>query len=217
MSGGGGGGSQQTTSTGTTYSSNLPEYAKPYYEELLKQGGKQVYSTDSSGYVTGVKSQVPYQGDRLAGFTPQQQNLQRQVAGINPNAPGYDAGLNAAANAGNYADFAMRGIERASGYTPGTITDQTVRGPAVSDTFRDQEVSDTFRDQVVSDTFSDQVVTDDTLATDVFSPGAAAYYNKDNKHLHKTKLVVCKQIKLTNQPTYKLRSITKMQIYKHNR
>jgi hypothetical protein len=34
MSGGGSGGGNSTT-TGTTYSSNLPEYAKPYYEELL--------------------------------------------------------------------------------------------------------------------------------------------------------------------------------------
>ena len=33
MSGGGSGGGNLTT-TGTTYSSNLPEYAKPYYEEL---------------------------------------------------------------------------------------------------------------------------------------------------------------------------------------
>jgi hypothetical protein len=57
MSGGGGGGNQ--TSTGTTYSSNLPEYAKPYYEELLKQTGKQVYKTDSSGKVTGVQDYTP--------------------------------------------------------------------------------------------------------------------------------------------------------------
>jgi FlaG/FlaF family flagellin (archaellin) len=27
--------------TSTSYSTNLPEYAKPYYEELLKQTGKQ--------------------------------------------------------------------------------------------------------------------------------------------------------------------------------
>jgi hypothetical protein len=33
---GGGGGKQETTS----YSTNLPEYAKPFYEELLKQSGK---------------------------------------------------------------------------------------------------------------------------------------------------------------------------------
>jgi hypothetical protein len=57
MSGGGGGG--PSTTTGTTYSSNLPEYAKPYYEELLKQTGKQVYTTDSDGVATGVQGFNP--------------------------------------------------------------------------------------------------------------------------------------------------------------
>ena len=64
MGGGGGGGPSNSTQTGTTYSSNLPEYAKPYYEELLKQTGKQVYSTDDAGYVTGVQGFTPYTGDR---------------------------------------------------------------------------------------------------------------------------------------------------------
>ena len=47
----GGGGSQ----TSTSYSTNLPEYAKPYYEQLMKSTAQQVYSTDPSGNVTGVK------------------------------------------------------------------------------------------------------------------------------------------------------------------
>ena len=74
-SGGGGGGSQ----TSTSYSTNLPEYAKPYYEELLKQTGKQVYQTDPSGNVTGVKEFTPYTGERIAGFTPGQQAVQQQL------------------------------------------------------------------------------------------------------------------------------------------
>ena len=45
--GGGGGSPAPQNSTQTSYTSALPEYAKPYYEELLKQGGKQVYSTDA--------------------------------------------------------------------------------------------------------------------------------------------------------------------------
>jgi hypothetical protein len=35
-------------SKATSYSTNVPEYAKPFYEELLKQSGKQIYQTDSS-------------------------------------------------------------------------------------------------------------------------------------------------------------------------
>jgi hypothetical protein len=76
--GGGGGGKQETTS----YSTNLPEYAKPFYEELLKQSGKQIYQTDSSGKVTGVKEYQPYTGSRLADFTPEQQQVQQEALGM---------------------------------------------------------------------------------------------------------------------------------------
>jgi hypothetical protein len=77
---GGGGGSQ--TSTGTTYTSNVPEYAKPYYEELLKQTGKETFKTDGSGTVTGIKDYTPYTGERVAGFTPGQTNLQSQYSNL---------------------------------------------------------------------------------------------------------------------------------------
>ena len=46
---GGGGGSPAPT-TSTSYSTNLPEYAQPFYEELMKQSGKQTYATDSVSY-----------------------------------------------------------------------------------------------------------------------------------------------------------------------
>ena len=95
--GGGGGGSPAPSGpqTSTSYSTNLPEYAQPYYTELMKQAGKAVYSTDSSGNVTGV---TPYKqfggttelaggitsapGQRIAGFTPGQQAVQQQVSGM---------------------------------------------------------------------------------------------------------------------------------------
>jgi hypothetical protein len=72
--GGGGGGSQPQTQT--SYSTNLPEYAKPFYEELLKQTGKQVYKTDPSGNVTGVQEYTPYTGQRVAPFNPEQLKVQ---------------------------------------------------------------------------------------------------------------------------------------------
>jgi len=77
-SSGGGGGSQ----TSTSYSTNLPEYAKPYYEELLKQTGKNVYTTDASGTVTGVNAMPTYTGNRIAGFTPGQEAIQKEVSGL---------------------------------------------------------------------------------------------------------------------------------------
>lgn len=76
--GSGGGGSQ----TSTSYSTNLPEYAKPYYQELLKQTGKEVFSTDSSGNVTGIKGSGNLPMQTVAGFNPLQMQVQENVAGL---------------------------------------------------------------------------------------------------------------------------------------
>lgn len=65
-SGGGGGGGQTTVSQST-----VPEYARPYMEELL---GK-----------TQALTQAPYmqyQGDRIAGFTPLQQQAFQGASGM---------------------------------------------------------------------------------------------------------------------------------------
>ena len=132
MGGGGGGGNQ--TSTGTTYSSNLPEYAKPYYEELLKQTGKQVYQTDSGGTVTGVQGFTPYTGDRLAGFTDQQKVLQGQVQGLTPGAAGYTTG------AGNVGSATSAGLSQgitsltdAASFTPGSLASLGMTAPGEFD------------------------------------------------------------------------------------
>ena len=112
--GSGGGGSQ----TSTSYSTNLPEYAKPYYEELLKQTGKQTYTTDAKGNVTGVKQLPQYQGQRIAGFTPEQQQVQQEVAGmIRPGGFGAaTAGLGTGQQMGFGAGAA--GLGQAFGYQP---------------------------------------------------------------------------------------------------
>ena len=56
--GGGGGGPQEVTQVST----NLPEYAKPYFEELLGRAGAEL----NRGYQT-------YPGQRIADFTPYEQ------------------------------------------------------------------------------------------------------------------------------------------------
>jgi hypothetical protein len=120
--GGGGGGGPQTQ---TSYSTNLPEYAKPFYEELLKQTGKQVYQTDPSGTVTGVKEFVPYTGERIAGFTPGQETVQREVAGMEtPGGFGTAAsGLGMGTGLGFGA--AGAGLGQAFGYSPTAISGGT--------------------------------------------------------------------------------------------
>ena len=116
--GGGGGGSQ--TSTGTTYTSNVPEYAKPYYQELLKQTGKETFKTGANGVVTGIKDYTPYTGERIAGFTPGQTNIQSQYAGLQTPTGFADAssGTNYGQNLGFGA--ADAGLNRALSYNPFT-------------------------------------------------------------------------------------------------
>jgi hypothetical protein len=114
--GGGGGGNQ--TSTGTTYSSNLPEYAAPYYQELLKQTGKNIFTTDSSGTVTGVQDATNLPQQSVAGFNPLQTATQANVAGLKtPDQFGTaTAGLNAGTGLGY--GTAAAGIGQALGYNP---------------------------------------------------------------------------------------------------
>ena len=126
--GSGGGGSQ----TSTSYSTNLPEYAKPFYEELLKQTGKQTYTTDDAGKVTGVKAMPTYTGSRIAGFTPGQESIQREVSGLampggfGSAATGLDAGQTMGFGAG------AAGLGQAFGYSPTAISGGTFGAPEAS-------------------------------------------------------------------------------------
>jgi hypothetical protein len=117
---GGGGGGGNTTQT--SYSTNLPEYAKPFYEELLKQGGKQVYTTDAEGAVTGVKGMPLYTGERIAGFTPGQEAVQTEVAGL--TTPGGFGTATRGLGVGEAMGFgtAGLGLGQAFGYTPTAIS-----------------------------------------------------------------------------------------------
>jgi hypothetical protein len=91
---------QQVNSTTTT--NNLPEYARPYYENVLNRAQAESY-----------RDYTPYQGQRIAGFTPDQQALQTEIR--NMQTPGqfgaasdlaYGAGLNAS-SAGQYNPAAV--------------------------------------------------------------------------------------------------------------
>ena len=82
-SGGGGGGApapaQPTTST--TYSSNVPEYAKPYVENMLQSAQKQIYADD----MTTFRPYQPYSTNvdqYFAGFQPIQKQAQSETANL---------------------------------------------------------------------------------------------------------------------------------------
>jgi hypothetical protein len=105
MGSGGGGTSTQYVKSET---SNLPGYVRPYFENLLQQ---------AEGLTLGG-TYTPYGDQRLADFTPQQQQIQKEIGGL--QTPGQfltasqmatQAGL-ASANAGKYdpAQFNMQTV-----------------------------------------------------------------------------------------------------------
>ena len=124
----GGGGSKAPTET-KSVTTNLPEYAQPYYQELMKQAGKQTYTTDSAGRVTGVQGYTPYEGTRVAGFTDQQDALRSELGGLQtPDQFGTaQSGLQQGTNLGLGA--AQTGITSALGYTPGSLANLGVATP----------------------------------------------------------------------------------------
>ena len=113
--GGGSGGGAPTQST--TYTSNLPEYARPYFERMM-----------SRSEAESNQPYVGYQGQRLAGFTPDTQagfNITRNLAAQgNPELAAGTGIMGAAAQRGfqasNYASTPIQqtafGQEQANQY-----------------------------------------------------------------------------------------------------
>jgi len=140
---GGGGGGQQT-STGTTYTSNLPEYAKPFFEQALVSAGKNVFTTDSSGSVTGVKEMPTYTGERVAGFTPGQEGVQRNIAALTTPGGFADATSGLSVGSGMGYGTAGAGLSGALGYRPSSVYGGTFT-PGMADYYGDpyqQKVTD---------------------------------------------------------------------------
>lgn len=99
MAGGGGGGQANTTYSNT---SNIPEYAQPYVEQMLGSAQKEIFNYDAKGNPTNIKPYKPFNADPnayVAGFSP----MQRQAMGTVQNmqvAPQEQAASNMAAYAG---------------------------------------------------------------------------------------------------------------------
>ena len=128
----GGGGSAPPPDT-KSYSSDLPEYAQPFYEELMKQTGKEVYNTDSSGNVTGVKSNPAYTGDRLSGFNVDQTNVQAGIRGLEAR-PEFEESITSTDTLMGYGtDAARTGLTGASGFTPGDVGSLGMTTPGTFD------------------------------------------------------------------------------------
>jgi len=79
--GGGGGGGQAPPTQSTSYNTNVPEYARPYVENMLESTQKQIYTDDMAGF----RPYKPYStnpNDYSAGFSPLQQQAQTSAAGL---------------------------------------------------------------------------------------------------------------------------------------
>jgi hypothetical protein len=104
------GSSQPQQQQVTTTTSNLPEYARPYFEQLMGRAQGEL-----------GRQYVPYEAQRIAGFTPAQEQVQQNVLGLQaPNqfatgsALAYQAGL---------------GALNQQNYGPGQFNAQQVQGP----------------------------------------------------------------------------------------
>jgi len=143
LSFGGGGGGQQT-STGTTYTSNLPEYAKPFFEQAMVESAKNVFTTGPGGEVTGIKPMPTYTGERVAGFTPGQVDVQRNIAGLTQPGGFADATRGLGVGSGMGYGTAGAGLSGALGYRPASVYGGTFT-PGMADYYGDpyqQRVTD---------------------------------------------------------------------------
>lgn len=104
----GGGSSKPAPTNQTVTQTNLPEYAKPYFLNLLNR--------------TQAESYRPYQtygGERIAGFTPEQQALQAETLGLQTPEQFAAATQGAGATGLMGLGAAARGLNQAFGYQPG--------------------------------------------------------------------------------------------------
>lgn len=79
---GGGGGGGNNTTTGTTYTTNIPEYAEPYVNTMLTATQKQLFNM-SGNDITGFKPYQPYStkaADYVAPFSPMQEQAMRTAS-----------------------------------------------------------------------------------------------------------------------------------------
>ena len=122
-----------STQNVTNVTSNIGPAQLPFYNTAM-QGAQGLLTAETPRYVNAQGQPI----GRIAGFTGQQQNLQKEVAGM--QAPGQfgqatdltnQAGV-AALNAGNYdpaAQYNATSYAPAAQYTPSQFTTQQVQNP----------------------------------------------------------------------------------------
>lgn len=75
----------------TIEQTSIPAYAKPYVEEMLGAARANVFQTDSSGNITGFQPYETYDAERIAQFTPLQQQAFESAQALGPSEQGIAA------------------------------------------------------------------------------------------------------------------------------
>jgi hypothetical protein len=78
IAGGGGGGGQAPPSTTYSQTSNIPEYAKPYVENMLQSAQTQIYNDDMTSF-RPYKAYSSDPNDYVAGYSPLQTQAQQEA------------------------------------------------------------------------------------------------------------------------------------------
>ena len=134
----GGGGSSSQPNTTYSQTSNIPEYAQPYVEQMLGAAQGEIFNKDAAGNPTNIKPYKPFSNnpnDYFAGFSPMQQRAQQQAANmqVTPET-GMAAGMAGAAGMGamntNYQAGQFSNQFRAPGsYQPGQFSMMQAQAP----------------------------------------------------------------------------------------
>jgi hypothetical protein len=82
-----GGGGGTTQSTGTTYTTNIPEYAEPYVHTMLGATQEQLFDMNDQGEITNFRPYKPYSTDPSSYVAPFQKEQEQAFEGIRQLGP----------------------------------------------------------------------------------------------------------------------------------
>lgn len=104
--GGGGGGGPNTTYSNT---SNIPEYAQPYVEQMLGSAQGEIFNKDAKGNPTSIKPYQPFSNDPnayIAGFSPMQKQAQQSTQNLQAGPQGFQQDVGSYMSP--YAQYALQ-------------------------------------------------------------------------------------------------------------
>lgn len=161
----GGGDSSPAPTNQTVTQTNLPEYARPYFENLLKRSQALSY-----------QQYQPYGGARIQGFTPEQRAVQAETLGL--ETPGqFQQASQAMSGIGSLGmGAAGAGLGQALGYTPGIFSAPQVSAPGAQGATMSAAQTGYNPEIAAYQMSAPERVRAGRVGTEMFGQGAADYY-----------------------------------------